>query len=403
MTATERAAFEKLYKTFKTQGQERSKDGTGEHEELDQIADEYYEEDEDGSKYSLDTVFATVLEGAPPSKDAQDATPDTPQSKKKAAAKAEKDRIKKLRTDERHRIDKVLESAQTDQELWKTLEREVFAQLRKLDLDAPQSNKKAASKRKAPDSKQKPADPTAVDTRILFPNYPHHLTTAIHILRTHFPSSPLPFTILSTTKSLGRSSHALGATTKLYRQLIRTAWLQQSSYSLIDMLLTDMDTNIIEFDLGILELLDAVIKEHATANSGALGRELKMVHDMEMWVEGIKKIQVWRGVVAERLGVQPQKQGPGRRVLPPAGEHEESGNDRGGAVRRPARDGAVPWSRGASDAIPFVVGQSLEDGSLEDLRDGRVSQDTDAERPVEQAIEEEASEHDVDVPAKVLL
>jgi len=409
MTVTERAAFEKLYKTFKTRGQGRPKGANGEHDELDQIADEYYEEDEEGSSSSLDKAFDVVLKGAPqtqPQPEKEAPAPDTPQSKKKAAAKAEKDRIKNLRMDERLRIDKMLQAAQTDQQLWDTLEREVFHQLRTLDLDALPANTKGPPKRKA--KQQKPTDPTAVDTRILFPNYPHHLNTALQILRTQFPSSPLPFTILSTIKSLGRSSHALGATTQLYRQLLRTAWLQQSSYNLIDTLLTDMDTNIIEFDMGILDLLDAIIKEHKLAKSGALGTELQMVHGMEMWTEGVKKIRAWRGVVAEKLGVREKP----RVVRTPAPaplqtrEREQSRHQRTGNLEgASARGGAVPRRIEPSGEIPFVDGGGLETESLEDSHEGSPSQETDVESLVGKAEEEEGSEgdHDADAPAKVLL
>ena len=406
ITDTERAAFEKLYKTFNTKGQGRSKGKDGEHEELDQIADEYYEDDEEGSSNSLDKVFDAVLKGSPRSQDArrdgrrippnktgESARPgkdgiatetSTPKSKLKLAKAAEKERIKKLRLEERERVDRLLKSAQTDQQLWKTLDSEVFDQLRKLDLDAPKSAKK---------DKSKAQNPGTLDTRILFPNYPHHLLTAVQTLRTHFPTSPLPLTILSTIRSLGRSSYALGATTQLYRLLLRTAWLQQSSYTLIDTLLTDMETNIVEFDHSILEVIEAVIREHDMARSGRLGREMQMVYGMEMWIEGTRKMRSWKKVVAEKLGVSVR---PVERVDRPVVRQ----------VRRSVggRDVGEGRSRGMSDAIPFVGTEQTEAAAV--TQDGvadSVPSEMDDGAVGEQPDEAEKPEHDADEPSKILL
>ncbi|KAH7091222.1 hypothetical protein FB567DRAFT_518219 [Paraphoma chrysanthemicola] len=337
ITGSERAAFEKLYKTFNTQGQGRKNDKNREHEELDQIADEYYEDDEDSSGKSLDKVFDAVLQGTVRAKRAtsrttpSEVTPagtkrltkegaETSQNKKQLAMKAERDRVKKLRLEERDRVDRLLKNAQTDTQLWQTLEREVLDQIRTLDLDGTGSKsslsktkersipaqvaRKGRTKTSTPEDKPKGPQTITVDKRILFPNYPHHLLTALIALRTNFPGSPLPLTILPTIKFLGRSSYALGATTLLYRHLLRTAWLQQASYTLIDNLLADMETNVIEFDSGILEVLEAIIKEYEMARSGRLGKEMQLVYGMEMWGEGVKKIKTWRNVVAERLGIK---------------------------------------------------------------------------------------------------
>lgn len=433
MTATERAAFEKLYKTFNTEGQGRSEGRDEEHDELDQIADEYYEDDEDTSATSLDKAFDTVLKGALVPQGAQAgvqtshggnvstlpasekaAVPDTPQNKKQAAAKAEKDRIKKLHMDERMRVDKMVQSAQTDQQLWQTLEHEVFDQLRKLNLDAPAASNKASQTNKSSDPTQTAPDSAATHDRLPLANFPYHLHTAAKKLRTHFPSSPLPFTILSTLKSLGRSSYALGATTHLYRQLLRAASIQQSSYSLIDTLLTDMDTNIIEFDARILDLLDSIIKEHDLAIGGSLGRELQMVYRMEMWQEGIKKIKDWRHVVAERLGMHEVKP-RAVRSSPPRVERERAGiywkrvpasmdRERVGIHQKASGIPPVGYDDPTGKAvvteeIPFV-NVPLNDG---DLRNGPVSQEADAGEASKKGQENEGPDHDAEVPVKVML
>jgi hypothetical protein len=339
ITGTERAAFEKLYRTFNTQGQGKKKGDGGEHEELDQVADEYYEDDEEPSK-SLDKVFEEALQGGLPrpqqqytrvprtkatetsgtGKAASTTQAETPLQKRRLAAKAEKDRVRKLRLAERERIDLLLKSAQTDRELWEILTQQVFSRLTKLDLDAPVPPKKDRTK-PLPGSKpvrgtsreKKPTPDPSIDTRILFPNYPHHLLTALQTLRVHFPSSPLALALLPAIRNLGRASYALGATSQLYKHLLRTAWLQQSSYTLIDTLLSDMQTNMIEFDMGILEVLDGVMREHDLALSGRLGTDLQMVVGLESWVEGFEKVKNWRSVVAAKVGVVEQR--PAERIV----------------------------------------------------------------------------------------
>ncbi|KAH5267996.1 hypothetical protein HBI71_068800 [Parastagonospora nodorum] len=429
ITGSERAAFEKLYKTFNTQGRGRGKGSNGEHEELDQIADEYYEDDEESSGNSLDKVFDAVLQGSPRMRNAQrdgiDAksktkksadTPvktidlsgvETPQDKRKFTARAEKERIRKLRLEERERIDTLLKSAPTDVHLWQTLDREVFAQLRKLDLDNPTTITTQVKKEPRSKNRQKPAPPTPankidVDTRIFFPNYPLHLLTAIKTLRTSFPRSPLPLAILPTIRSLGRSSYALGATTALYKALIRTAWVQQSSYALIDTLLTDMDANVVEFDLATLDLLDGIIRENELARAGKLGREMQMLYELEAWVEGFGKIVRWRSVVAERLGVREQS------VARPERQARE--------VRQemPLEDGApdgLPDAVVARESDPFASEQTAESASASgegefDAVDVTAEGDADAEAEAEAEVEpprEENDAEDADKPAKIML
>jgi hypothetical protein len=441
ITDTERAAFEKLYKTFNTQGQGRPKDKIGEHEELDQIADEYYEDDEDRSGNTLDKAFDAVLQGSARAQQlqrganrlasrtkqsAESATGnqglsavgvETPQSKTQLAMKADREKVKKLRLEERDRVDKLLKNAHTDHQLWQVLDREVFDQLRRLDLDGAGAKtavlKKTAdatqtpavgkgrSKSSSPEDKRKDSQAALVDKRILFPNYPHHLLSALTSLRTNFPSSPLPLTILSTIKSLGRSSYALGTTPLLYRHLLRTAWLQQSSYTLVDNLLTDMETNVVEFDIGILEVLDAIIKEYEMARSGRLGREMQLVYGMEMWGEDAKKIKVWRNVVAERLGVKDEIAASGIQWM----ERRSKNGTRRGDVASENRDrehvplvegtNGPPDSKGESskakittDEIPFVDGGYVKIGSDavgEEANEGlpdNGNQGGDAELPV---------------------
>jgi hypothetical protein len=421
ITGTERAAFEKLYKTFNSQGQGRKKGDGGEHEEMDQVADEYYEDDEEVPSISLDKVFEEALQGGVPraqqqytrvprptptehsaaGKEASTAEAETPQQKRRLAAKAEKDRVRKLRLEERERIDLLLKSAQTDRQLWDMLTQQVFSRLTKLDLDAPVPPKKDRTKPipgskpvRGTRDKKLTLDPS-VDTRILFPNYPHHLLTALQVLRVHFPASPLALALLPAIKNLGRASYALGATAQLYKHLLRTAWLQQSSYTLIDTLLSDMEANMIEFDMGILEVLDGVMREHDLARSGRLGAEIKMVVGLESWVEGFEKIKTWRSVVAEKVGV-PVDRFPAKKYAMDTTRDDRAGvMDRRQVQRMDSRrdeNGRAPpvvfrsiKRTAGGDAIPFVgkeQGFELTNVEAEDIdaESAGVNDDFDEQR-----------------------
>ena len=333
ITGSERAAFEKLYKKFNTRG---SRQNEKDHEvEIDAIADEYWEPDDEENPTDLDRIFDDALKGKPKPREwnrsreeqlkggksrqdlqtlAQHVLRGTrpadmvrvakrAERKKDLSAKAAK--LNEARMQERNRIDSLLKSAKTDRELWDILQREVFDLVRQLDLDGTSPKAK-----KSKNSKANSASATT-DPKILFTNYPHHLLTALTTLRTHFPASPLPLSILPTIKNLGRSSYALGATTALYTQLLRTAWLQQSSYPLLTSLLTDMHNGAIEFSIDTLNLLDQVVKEFEMARSGRLGREIQMVYGMEQFDDGIKEVRRWRQIVASRVGVDEMRREKG--------------------------------------------------------------------------------------------
>ncbi|KAF2240817.1 hypothetical protein BU26DRAFT_525724 [Trematosphaeria pertusa] len=423
ITGSERAAFEKLYKKFNAPP---GRPKQARDDDTDQIADEYYEDDDDDpSSSTLDAVFDAVLSGKQtprtpkpkawkPRKTEDLATlakeilrPETEKArdrpKREAAAKAQK--IRRIQDEERERVKGLLEGAQTDRELWEVLEREVFGVIKSLDLDG--TRKAEASKKGKGKQKDTPAQPPSLpeldaaaprfptsptdniykppkrdttrhDPSIVFPNFPHHLIVAAKTLRTDFPASPLPLSIIPTLKSLGRSSYALGATTSLYKILLRTAWLQHHSYTQVCSLLQDMDNGGIECDYGILNLLDEIISEYRVARSGKLGRGMQVVLGMEQFEEGIKRLRVWRDMIARRLGDWGKRRAEEgtvvRRVRPGL---------RQGAVTGP-RDELTVRSRGSdmvavgalNDDVP-LVGDGEEDMVLRAHRNATVGASSD--------------------------
>lgn len=422
ITGSERAAFEKLYRTVNAQG--RPKNDKDHAVELDQVADEYYEEEEEPSK-SLDQVFDEVLKGGSRLRASRTIVQRTrpaheqpeekiPTAKKKSGktlweqedSLAAKLRIKDLKTVQMEKFHSILQNARTDRELWQILDREVFEPVRKLNLDGTEATKEQEQRPKPKANAKR--ELSVSDQRVLFQNYPHYLNTAVHTLRTDFPASPLPLSILPTIKALGRSSYALGATTTLYKSLIRTAWIQQSSYTYINTLLTDMNNGAIEFDRDILALLDSIIKEHDLARSARLGREMQMVYSMEQFQDGIRKIMEWRDVVAEKLGVAVDERKAAGKVVRrfdvdkrrPVDPDNYTGPRHIAFSPRAAVKPSRPWGRGDDD--PLIEGITRPEADV-DAVPSAVSEVAEKEGLGDADVVSEREQNDTEGPAKLML
>lgn len=342
ITDTERKTFDKLLKNLDPQRQQQEQDGERE------FPDDFEESDED---FDLDSIVESALKkesmqtpGRRSRKSRskeninslaeailqRDLRNERQQRRDEAIAKA--DRIHKLQDKEYARVTELLYAAKSDAEVWDVLDQEVFSVVRKLDLDGtpnpPQKTKKKKRRPKNSSSEQTEAaeapsaseatPPTAISSTeqpklegnkdgtrntlsILTANYPNLLHTACRLLRTSFPTSTLPLALLPTIKSLGRSSYQLGASTPLYNELIRHAWLTYTSYDFIISLLQDMDNGGIEYDVSTLELLQAIISETNKAKKGRYGSAIRAVWEIDGSREGRKKLRRWRAGVAERL------------------------------------------------------------------------------------------------------
>ena len=387
ITGSERAAFEKLHKTFN--GPSRPSKGLSEHE-LDQIADEYYEDDDDndGSSTSIDALFDAVLTTDTSAKNQQarraKRVPDlatlaegilNPESaKNKGTSRTAK--IRKLQEKERARVKSLLETAKTDKELWDVLEVEVFGMMRSMELDKEDKGSNPSKQSRRRKAKGKPGQEKATnqdllpsDPSILFANVPIHLITAARILRVNFPASSLPFNIIPTLKSLGRSSYALGATTPLYKILIRAAWIQHHSYSQICALLQDMDNGGIEYDSGIVGILDAILNENKFMKTGRLGQGLQAILALGLIEEGARQLRVWRDVVKKRLGTWSEINVQQRNLVRKQGNNHSKLHYKGPKDTLQIREPSSKWTQvgNPDDDVPLVEGSSENSHEVADF------------------------------------
>ncbi|KAF2115280.1 hypothetical protein BDV96DRAFT_646292 [Lophiotrema nucula] len=350
VTATERVAFQKLYEKLgqgTRQGGDEDVPFAG-REDGDMVFDEYYEE-EDGAEDKADElgkveeVFDKIGSQMPlPRAELKGGKGKRRQGVLKALAdkegngrksgdekREEKEKLRVLREEARTRIVGLMEEAQTDLGLWQVLQSEVFEIIRALDLDKPvpaadkshKTGKKKGMKTKAKAelstaiSEANTSEPTsntsqpdvaegpAADPRVLFPNYPQLLIHATTLLRTNFPTSHLPLSILPTIKSLGRSSFALGATTPLYNLLLSKTWSTYSTASLITELLSDMDNAGLTPNADTLQIIESILSEIKQGRSGLYGELISKVWSMDMGTQDASRLRGWRDALRQRLGV----------------------------------------------------------------------------------------------------
>ncbi|EGX96504.1 hypothetical protein CCM_01161 [Cordyceps militaris CM01] len=157
-----------------------------------------------------------------------------------AANWAERAMYDQARSEERLRVDRLMESCTTDAELWNLMEREVFSLPARLGIvqetavSTQKKGKKTGAKGKAKAAEDKPMeDPAAVseskpDRRLMDIHgrlYPHFIYHGLTLLDNKFKrSSPYAFKILPRVKELGLPSYVLGVSTSFYSRLASLYW-----------------------------------------------------------------------------------------------------------------------------------------------------------------------------------
>jgi hypothetical protein len=136
---------------------------------------------------------------------------------------------------------------------------------------------------------------------LIGPSYSLFLTTATVALRTNFPTSTLPFTILPKLKSLGRGSYALGASTALYNELIKAVWQTYTDFRFIDELLQEMDNGGLEFDQNTLDILEEIRLEGNRIKNGRYGINRRAVWSTDIIQNGWRRVILWIPTVRERV------------------------------------------------------------------------------------------------------
>lgn len=143
-----------------------------------------------------------------------------------------------------------MDAAQTDIELWKVLETEVFILVKSLK------------------DKLRNKDDTVFPASVLLSkNYSHYCLTALRLLRRKFPTSQFALSLLPAIKKLGPVSYVLGASSSLYNELLLLNWTQYTDLDGISDLLEEMRKQGVEIDGDTIKILHAVARDRSKALS----------------------------------------------------------------------------------------------------------------------------------------
>lgn len=209
--------------------------------------------------------------------------------------------------------------------LWKVCEERIFGMLRQLDepfhphlSDSPEpadgrdSKDTDAEGSKDPEksaSEQQPLDipPFVPKNAVISAVYSNMLLVVFHLLRRNFPNSPLIGEIRPTIQSYGRASVVLGASTKLYNEMIRYYWRDCDDLATVVSLLKEMEETGVEPDTKTYRLVRAIItqreraklkymRQHEELRKSA-GQELLHDNGATTWMEAVPNMHAYRELV----------------------------------------------------------------------------------------------------------
>lgn len=143
-----------------------------------------------------------------------------------------------------------MDAAQTDIELWKVLETEVFILVKSLK-----------------DKLRNKDDTVFPASFLLSKNYSYYCLTALRLLRRKFPTSQFALSLLPAIKKLGPVSYVLGASSSLYNELLLLNWTQYTDLDGMSDLLEEMRKQGVEIDGDTIRILHAVGRDRSKALS----------------------------------------------------------------------------------------------------------------------------------------
>ncbi|KAK5993087.1 hypothetical protein PT974_06515 [Cladobotryum mycophilum] len=185
------------------------------------------------------------------------------------------------RTKELERVESLMNSCETDEALWRVLEKEVFSLPAKLgimqDTAKPSESKKSkAASRKETESEESAAENGEDEKRIMDvhgPLYSQFISTALGLFETAFAHpSPYVFQILPRVKELGLPSYVLGVSTPFYSRLAKIYWQRFGDANSALDILQEMNSVGLYADKDVTELLGAIRDNLHNCTWGAQGQ-----------------------------------------------------------------------------------------------------------------------------------
>lgn len=214
------------------------------------------------------------------------------------------EKVEMLRQPERDRVETLMKSAETDFDLWKMMEKEVFPLISSLglqDVEKPLDQIKKAKSRSKNSREVKipieqdapiPEDPAQLQKfstnqdgisplALYGPLYPSYLLLGLRLLdRSFAKSSPLALTLLPKIKSLGLISHVLGASSQLYNELLQIHRYRYDDFRGVLQLLSEMEHSGIEFDQETLDIVQDIQRTQISVRKGEKGPAIQSLWNL---------------------------------------------------------------------------------------------------------------------------
>lgn len=208
-------------------------------------------------------------------------------------------------------ISSQLDSAQTDFDLWKLFEQQVLKKVEEMnkDLKREQRGRYATAKSKSTSEGANEAQSTPTETvegpvkksrralwkevqsksivtplRFLRTFYSPLCQQTMRLFRTEFPTSPYATALLTHIKDLGPMSYALGASKKLYNELLFIRWTHYFDIDGVAELVEEM----IDSGVGTNELTLAVLRDGRIYRRKAADGRLGPIHKARLQLHGQK-------------------------------------------------------------------------------------------------------------------
>lgn len=231
-------------------------------------------------------------------------------------------KVHTARADDRRKVWRLLDKAETDVEIWRVLENEVFnivvrfqEQLKAEEEESDKVAKKAPRRKKKGAIDAEATEPEEVPLlAILETNYAAHCLYALRLLRRHFRTSPYALFLLPKIKSLGPISYVLGTSTDLYNELMFIKWREYSDLHGISELGTEMRNRGLAVNQMTLEVLRAVLLMSKQGLKGKYGEVVKAWWEMQGSVAGLAKVsglygRLWSDYLERRRQSKPGRRG----------------------------------------------------------------------------------------------
>ena len=215
----------------------------------------------------------------------------------------------------------MLDNTNSDLEVWRVLENEVFSLITQLDehnklvgkasngqsLDAAKARKAGAEGKDIADVKLEKGDLTPGETKllklsftkaipinnlliILNRNYAEYCLSALRLFRHNYPTSSYATHVFATMKARGPISYVLGVSSEIYNEVIFLKWTQHSDLHAVADLLEEMLNQGVEGNYVTVTLIKGIAQQRRSGMREYMGPVVKEWWHMRGNLDGWRRV-----------------------------------------------------------------------------------------------------------------